>query len=103
MPRRPEAGVRAFLTETGAGLMIDAFHTVAIGTRDEIARALRQRGPRSAAGRLLDAVLAQYDGDVDAAIRQLRSLVASGGAEGSYAADVLAPILMMRSLSLIHI
>jgi DNA-binding CsgD family transcriptional regulator len=77
--------------------MIDAFHTAAVGTRDEIARALEERGRSSAAGRLLDAVLAQYDGDVDAAIRQLRSLVASGGAEGSYAADVLAPILMMRS------
>jgi DNA-binding CsgD family transcriptional regulator len=77
--------------------MIDAFHTMAIGTRDEIARALRERGLSSAAGRLLDAVLAQYDGDVDAAIRRLRSLVALGGAEAPYAADVLAPILIMRS------
>jgi DNA-binding CsgD family transcriptional regulator len=76
--------------------MIDAFHTAAVGTREEIARALRQHAPRSTAGRLLDAVLAQYDGDVDAAIRQLRTVVAEGGADAPYAADVLAPILVMR-------
>jgi DNA-binding CsgD family transcriptional regulator len=76
--------------------MIDAFHTAAVGTREEIARALRQHGPRSAAGRLLGAVSAQYDGDVEGAIRQLRAVVAEGGPDAAYAADVLAPILVMR-------
>jgi DNA-binding CsgD family transcriptional regulator len=76
--------------------MIDAFHVAAVGTREEIAGALRQCGLRSTAGRLLAAVLAQYDGDVDAAIRGLRALVAAGGADAPRAADVLAPILMMR-------
>lgn len=77
--------------------MIDAFHTAAVGTRDEIAQALQQLDRSSAAARLLDAVLAQYDGDVDAAIRLLRSLVTAGAAAAPYAADVLAPILTMRS------
>src|ERR1700681_2216544 len=76
--------------------MIDAFHIAAVGTREEVARALWQHGPRSAAGRLLDAVLAQYDGDVDGAIRRLRSVVAEGGPDAACAADMLAPTLVMR-------
>ena len=77
--------------------MIDAFHTVAVAKRDEIESAARELPPGSPAARLLGAVSAQYDGDVEGAIHTLRSLAGDGGAEAPYAADVLAPILVMRS------
>jgi DNA-binding CsgD family transcriptional regulator len=77
--------------------MIDAFRIAAVGKRDEIVRAAEKLGRTSAAGALLRAVAAQYEGDVDAAIRGLRSIIAVGGADAAYAADVLVPILMGRS------
>jgi len=83
-------------TKHAAAHMIDAFGIAAVGKRDEIARAAREYGRTSAPGALLHAVAAQYGGDVDAAIRGLRSVVAAGGADAAYAADVLAPILTAR-------
>lgn len=75
--------------------MLDTFHLAATGTRTEIASAvLERRGPAKA---LLKAVLAQYDGDVDGAVRILRhQLRVAAHDERAYFAELLAPILVMR-------
>jgi DNA-binding CsgD family transcriptional regulator len=75
--------------------VLDAFHLAATGTRAEIRAGGRERpGPAKA---LLKAVLAQYDGDVDGAVRILRhQLKVAPDAERVYFAEMLAPILIMR-------
>lgn len=76
--------------------MFDAFRVAVIANRAEIACAAREASAASSAGLLLRAIAAQYEGDVDAAVRMLRAVVSSGGSDAAYAADVLLPILFMR-------
>jgi DNA-binding CsgD family transcriptional regulator len=75
--------------------VIDAFRLAAVGTREEINGTLADASGTAKA--LLRAVLAQYDGDVEGAVRVLRhQLKLADRSERAYIADVLAPILIMR-------
>jgi DNA-binding CsgD family transcriptional regulator len=75
----------------------EAFRLVAVGTRSEIRRALNGAGSRSVERGLLAAVLAQYEGDIDGAVRVLRhQLRRAPERDRPPLADVLAPILVMR-------
>jgi DNA-binding CsgD family transcriptional regulator len=77
--------------------MLDAYHLAAVGTRDDLRRALRNCEHGSPQRALIEAVIAQYDGDVDGAVRTLRHQVRSlAGADLGATADTLAPILVMR-------
>jgi DNA-binding CsgD family transcriptional regulator len=77
--------------------MLDAYHLAAVGTRDDLRRAARSCENGSPQRALFEAVIAQYDGDVDGAVRTLRRQVRSlAGAEFAATADTLAPILVMR-------
>ncbi|MEA2786730.1 MAG: hypothetical protein QOF71_2834 [Candidatus Eremiobacteraeota bacterium] len=77
--------------------MLDAYHLAAVGTREDLRRAAAGCAPGSAERALLDAIIAQYDGDVDGAVRILRRrLRALSGADAGAVADTLAPILVMR-------
>jgi DNA-binding CsgD family transcriptional regulator len=78
--------------------MLGAYHIAAVASRDELdAQLPYAAGPDRA---LLKAVIAQYDGNVEGAIRVLRGqLRAAGGLDGgerASIADVLAPILVSR-------
>src|ERR1700681_180786 len=77
--------------------MLDAYHLAAVGTRDDLRRAVARFATGSAERALLEAVVAQYDGDVDGAVRALRrQLRGLRGADFGAVADTLAPILVMR-------
>ena len=77
--------------------MLDAYHLAAVGTRDELRRAVLERGRGSSERALLRAVAKQYDGDVDGAVRILREEMRSvDGLDLAAVADTLAPILVMR-------
>jgi len=77
--------------------MLDAYHLAALGTRDDLRRAAVGFATGSAERALLEAVIAQYDGDVDGAVRSLRRQLAGlAGAGFGAVADTLAPILVMR-------
>ena len=77
--------------------MLDAYHLAAVGTREDLRRAAARCAPGSAERALLEATIAQYDGDVDGAIRSLRrQLRTLSGADAGAVADTLAPILVMR-------
>lgn len=77
--------------------MFDAYHLAAVATRDELRQVIAGSVPRSPKAALLQAVVAQYDGDVDGAIRLLRrELRTCNHAERPMIADTLAPILVMR-------
>jgi DNA-binding CsgD family transcriptional regulator len=77
--------------------MLDAYRLAAVGTRDDLRRAVAGCEPRAPERALLEAVLAQYDGDVEGAIRKLRSLLRTvTGWDLGAVADTLAPILVMR-------
>src|ERR1700681_9655 len=77
--------------------MLDAYHLAAVGTRDDLRRAVARFATGSAERALLEAVVAQYDGDVDGAVRALRrQLRGLRGADFGAVADRLAPILVMR-------
>jgi DNA-binding CsgD family transcriptional regulator len=84
----------------GRASMFDAYRLVAVGARSEIRAAARTVSPTEPPGMLLQAVLAQYEGDVDGAIGILRRLArrVSGG-DRAIVADVLAPILVMRHVT----
>jgi DNA-binding CsgD family transcriptional regulator len=77
--------------------MLDAYHLAAVGTRDDLRRAAVNRTPGSPERALLEAVIAQYDGDVEGAVRRLRHQLRrlTGWSLGAVA-DTLAPILVMR-------
>ena len=76
--------------------MLDAYR-LAVGTRDDLRRAMLSRAPGSPERALLEAVIAQYDGDDEAAVRKLRRQlqILTGWPLGAVA-DTLAPILVMR-------
>jgi DNA-binding NarL/FixJ family response regulator len=75
--------------------MVEAFRLASAGTRDEIERHAGQSSRPARA--FLKAVLRQYDGDVDGAMRALRhQLTALRGLDRAVVADTLAPILVMR-------
>ena len=77
--------------------MLDAYHLAALGTREDLRRAVAGCAPGSAERALIEAVIAQYDGDVDGAIRSLRlQLRTLSGTDFGAVADTLAPILVMR-------
>jgi len=77
--------------------MLDAYHLAAVGTRDDLRRAVANRAPGSPGRALLEAVISQYDGDVEGAVRRLRGqLRVLTGWELGAVADTLAPILVMR-------
>jgi len=77
--------------------MLDAYRLAALGTRDDLRRAARDVATGTAERALLEAVAAQYDGDVDGAVRSLRHQLRSvSGADRGAVADTLAPILVMR-------
>jgi DNA-binding CsgD family transcriptional regulator len=77
--------------------MLDAYRLAAVGTRDDLRRAAAGFATGSAERALLEAVIAQYDGDVDGAVRSLRrQLRTLAGADFGAVADTLAPILVMR-------
>jgi DNA-binding CsgD family transcriptional regulator len=75
---------------------LDAFHLAAVGTRDDLRQAVERARPGSPEEALLQAVLAQYEGDVEGAVRILRRQLRAPGAFAAALADVLAPILVMR-------
>lgn len=77
--------------------MLDAYHLAAIEDRNTL-RALAEDRSRAPADRaLLRAVVRQYDGDVDGAVRILRQeMKGLSGSAFAAAADTLAPILVMR-------
>ncbi len=76
---------------------MDAFVVAATGTRNAIRDAARSYARGSVERRLLDAIGAQREGDVDSAVRQLRSIVREkDAAVAAPAADFLAPIFVMR-------
>ena len=77
--------------------MLDAYHLAALGTREDLRRAVAGCAAASSERALLEAVTAQYDGDVDGAVRILRlQLRTLSGADFGAVADTLAPILVMR-------
>ncbi len=77
--------------------MIDAYHRAAVGGRDDVRRAAEEVAKASPQAALLEGVLAQYDGDVEGAVRILRRQVhVLTGADRAAVADILAPILVMR-------
>ena len=77
--------------------MLDAYHLAAIEDRNTL-RALAADRTRTSEDRaLLRAVVRQYDGDVDGAVRILRQeMKRLSGPAFAAAADTLAPILVMR-------
>ena len=82
---------------TDCAPILEAYRIAATANRDVIAAAARRAPAGSAAAKLLCAVQAQYEGDVDSAIAQLRRVVAScGPQERAAVADTLAPMLVMR-------
>ncbi len=79
----------------GSGRLREADRLTSIGTRAQIHEALPDYD--GAAKALLKAVLAQYDGNVDGAIRILRhQLRVAAAAERPWFAEILAPICIMR-------
>jgi DNA-binding CsgD family transcriptional regulator len=75
--------------------MLRAYRIAAAGTRDDIQRQISRASGSALA--LFQAVVAQYDGDVDGAIRKLRQELRSAkGLDRAAAADLLAPIFVMR-------
>lgn len=77
--------------------MFDAYHLAAVAPRDELRKAIADCTAASATRSFLEAVVAQYDGDVDAAVRMLRRLlVTCSDDDRPLIADTLAPILVMR-------
>ena len=75
----------------------EAYVIAATGRRDAIRAAAAAYAPRSPERRLLDAVAAQDDGDVDAAVGMLRRIVrGEAPRDAAPAADCLGPILAMR-------
>ena len=77
--------------------MIDAYHLSAVGARDEIRQAIAACAPGSPESAYLQAVVAQFDGDVDGAVRMLRrQLQTCSEADRPMIADTLAPICVMR-------
>src|ERR1700681_3223058 len=71
--------------------MLDAYHLAAVGTRDDLRRAVARFATGSAERALLEAVVAQYDGDVDGAVRALRrQLRGLRGADFGALADAIA-------------
>jgi len=77
--------------------MIDAYHLAAVGTRDDLRRAIADFSPGSPESALLGAVVAQYDGDVEGAVSTLRHQARRlTGVELAAVADTLAPLLVMR-------
>jgi DNA-binding NarL/FixJ family response regulator len=75
--------------------MLRAYRITAAGTRDDIQRQISRSSGSAQA--LFQAIVAQYDGDVDGAIRKLRHQLRSAkGLDRAAAADLLAPILVMR-------
>jgi DNA-binding CsgD family transcriptional regulator len=77
--------------------MLDAYHLAAVAKRDDLRRAAARAAPGSPQGALLAGVIAQYDGDVDGAVRILRRQLRSAAAgDVALVADTLAPILVMR-------
>jgi DNA-binding CsgD family transcriptional regulator len=77
-------------------LTLDAFHLSAVGTRDDLRQAVQRVGRGSPEEALLTAVVAQYDGDVEGAVRILRRQLRAPGDYAAALADMLAPILIMR-------
>lgn len=79
------------------GMVLDAFHVAVTGTRSAVRQAAREYPRGAPERRMLDAVGAQLDGDVDGAVRLLRQVVNRGPtAVAAAAADLLGPILVMR-------
>jgi DNA-binding CsgD family transcriptional regulator len=77
--------------------MIDAYHRAAVGGRDDVRHAAEDVAKGSPQAVLLEGVLAQYEGDVEGAVRILRRQVhLLAGVERAAVADILAPILVMR-------
>ena len=77
--------------------MLDAYHVAALGTREDLRRAVAGFETGSPERALIEAVIVQYDGDVDGAVRSLRrQLQRLSGADFGAVADTLAPILVMR-------
>jgi DNA-binding CsgD family transcriptional regulator len=73
----------------------EAFSLVALGSRQAMEISARQCAGVPKA--LIRAILAQYDGDVDGAIRTLKHLLlVAKNEDRAYLADMLAPILIMR-------
>lgn len=77
--------------------MVDAYRLAAVAARDDLRHAIAACAPGSSQCALLQAVVAQYDGDVDGAVRLLRhQLRTCADADRPLIADTLAPILVMR-------
>jgi DNA-binding CsgD family transcriptional regulator len=75
--------------------MLDAFHSAAVCSRNELREKLIVAADYSKP--LIKAILAQYDGNVDGAVRILRhQLVRVKQQDSAYVADMLAPIFIMR-------
>ena len=75
--------------------LAEAYRSAALGSRADIQ--MRLRSEQFPARDLLRAVAAQYDGDVDTAVRILKTLLRSVDvACKPFVADILAPIMVMR-------
>jgi DNA-binding CsgD family transcriptional regulator len=78
-------------------VVLDAYRLAAVGTREDLRRAVANSAPGSPERALLDGVISQYDGDVEGAVRRLRRLLRGlAGPALAAVADTLAPILVMR-------
>jgi hypothetical protein len=72
----------------------EAFRLVALGNRDALEESVR--GSAGVSRALIRAILAQYDGNVDGAIRTLKhQLHVAESEDRVFLADMLAPILIM--------
>lgn len=79
------------------GTVLDAFHVATTGTRSAIRDAARECARGGPERSLLDAVGALFDGDVDGAVRIFRRIIKREPADvAAVAADMLAPVLVMR-------
>ncbi len=76
--------------------MRNVFHLSAVLTRDDLREVAMRQTRGSPEEALVKAVIAQYDGDVDGAIRILHRQLRAPGELKAALADTLAPILVMR-------